>query len=99
MRAKREYRDRGDTAVAVLDTLVDRGREGMTVFELRSEVEADIDAIEGALEELHDDGLIEAQRDGERTRFQPKERVIPEVTEEGDETEGIVDRLRDRLPL
>ena len=43
MQAKREYRDRDDTEVAVLDALVDRTEEGMTVFELRTDVEVDIE--------------------------------------------------------
>ena len=46
MRAKREYRDRDETEVAVLDALADRKDEGMTVFELRSRVDVDIDELE-----------------------------------------------------
>ena len=41
MRAKPEFRDRDDTEVAVLDALADRRDEGMTVFELRSEVDVE----------------------------------------------------------
>ncbi|MEF8883229.1 MAG: DUF6432 family protein, partial [Halapricum sp.] len=49
MQAKPEYRDRDDTEVAVLDALADRGEDGMTVFELRSHVDLDIDDLESAL--------------------------------------------------
>jgi aminomethyltransferase len=62
MRAKRAFRDRDDDQVAVLDALVDRGEEGMTVLELRAAVDADIEAIETALSALKRDGLIDLGR-------------------------------------
>jgi len=52
MRVKPAYRDRDETEVAVLDALADRREEGMTVFEIRSRVDVDIDRLEDALAEL-----------------------------------------------
>jgi DNA-binding transcriptional ArsR family regulator len=98
MRAKPEYRDRDDEQVAVLDALVDRGREGMTVFEIRSRADVDIDDLESALSELKAAGLIEVEHVDERTIFKPDERVIPEPGEP-DEDESFVEWLRDRLPF
>jgi len=97
MRAKREFRDRADTEVAVLDALVDR-QDGMTVFELRSHVAVGIDDLEDALAALKADGLIEADNDGERTRIKPDDRVMPEPGEEEAE-ESLFDEIRDRLGL
>jgi DNA-binding transcriptional ArsR family regulator len=67
MRAKPEYRNRDGTEVAVLDALADHPEEGMTVFELRTHVDEDIDTLEDALAALKDDGLIEASENGQRT--------------------------------
>jgi len=52
MQAKREYRDRDETEVAVFSTRSSTGRTGMTVFELRSHVDAGIDDFEAALGSL-----------------------------------------------
>ncbi|WP_227352695.1 DUF6432 family protein [Haladaptatus salinisoli] len=98
MKAKREYRRRADIEVRVLDALVDRSEEGMTVFELRSHVEADIDDLEAALANLKEDDLINAKTENGRTRIKPDERVIPDPDEQGEEP-SIVDRIIDRLPL
>lgn len=95
MRAKPEYRDRDDTEVAVLDALADRREEGMTVFELRSRVEVDIDTLEGALGELKDDGLIEVTDEGERTVIVPEDGVVGPV--DPNDEESVVDWVRDRL--
>lgn len=97
MRAKREYRNRDGTEVAVLDTLVGHG-EGMTVFELRTRVEVEIDALEEALAGLKDDDLITTTREGGRMVIRPADRVVPDVDDE-DEEESFVDRLRGRLPF
>ena len=97
MRAKPEFRDRDDTEVAVLDALADRRDEGMTVFELRSQVDADIDALEDALSDLKADGLIEVTDEGERTVILPEDGVVGPV-DPGDE-ESVVDWVRDRLPF
>ena len=96
MKAKREFRDRADTEVAVLDALVDR-RDGMTVFELRSHVAVGINDLEDALAALKADGLIEVD-DGERTLIKPDDRVVPEPGEQDTEA-SVFDRLRERLGL
>ena len=97
MKAKREFRDRDETEVAVLDALVDR-RDGMTVFELRSHVAVGIDDLEDALSSLKADGLIKADDDGERTRIKPDDRVVPEPGAQ-DTEESFFDQLRERLGL
>lgn len=98
MRAKRAYRDRGEVEVAVLDALVDRGKEGMTVLELRTAVDADIEAIETALSSLKRDGLIEVATDDGETLLRPDDRVVPDPEAEPEEP-SLVDWLRERLPF
>jgi len=98
MQAKREYRDRDGTQVAVLDALVDRHEEGMTVFELRSHTDVDIDGIEAALAELKSAGLIAVEKESGTTRIYPDDRVVPDPTEEPEE-QSWLERLFDRLPL
>jgi predicted transcriptional regulator len=97
MKAKREFRDREDVEVAVLDALVDRGGEGMTVFELRAAVDEDIDTLEDALGRLKDDSLISVERDDGRTVVLPDDRVVPDPSERPDDDEGLFDAIRDRL--
>ncbi len=98
MAAKREFRDRNDAEVAVLDALVDRGKEGMTVLELRAAVDTDIDRIEAALSALKDDGLIGAEHEGDRVLIYPDDRVVPEPGADADER-SMIDALRDRIGL
>lgn len=98
MKARRAYRNRREVEVAVLDALVDRGEEGMTVLELRTAVDADIDRIETALTELKRDGLIAVDDSSEDTVIKPDDRVIPEPGEEPPEP-SIIDELRKRLPF
>ena len=98
MKAKRAYRDRDGVAVAVLDALVERGQEGMTVLELRTAVDADIGEIEDALTVLKRDDLISVEESRGSTVIKPDDRVFPEPGEEQDEP-SLVDRIRDRLPL
>jgi hypothetical protein len=97
MRAKPEYRDRGETEVAVLDALADRADEGMTVFELRSRVDIDIDRLEDALADLKADDLIEVDNDGNRTVIMPDAEAVG--TPDPDDDPGLLDRLRRRLPF
>jgi predicted transcriptional regulator len=97
MRAKPEYRDRDDTEVAVLDALADRAEEGMTVFELRTRVDVDIDTLEDALAALKDDDLIEAEDGDQRTLIVPEDHAIGQP--EPDEGGTIVDAIRRRLPF
>jgi len=97
MRAKPEYRDRDGTEVAVLDALADRAEEGMTVFELRTRVDEDIDTLEDALAALKDDDLIEVADGDERTLIRPDEDVVGPVAP--DENHGFLEELRRRLPF
>jgi DNA-binding transcriptional ArsR family regulator len=97
MRAKPEFRDRDDTEVAVLDALADRREEGMTVFELRSRVDVDIDQLETALAALKEDDLIEATDEGQRTVIVPEDGVVGPV--DPDDEGSLVDDIRDRLPF
>jgi ribosome assembly protein YihI (activator of Der GTPase) len=97
MQARREFRDRPDTEVAVLDALVDRQDAGMTVLELRAHVDADIDGIEDALTSLNEAGLIHATDDGSRTRIAVDDAVVPDGDHEPEYT--LVDRIREKLKL
>ncbi|MFB6195959.1 MAG: DUF6432 family protein [Haloplanus sp.] len=99
MKAKREFRDREDVEVAILDALVDRGGEGMTVFELRAAVDEDIDTLEAALADLKDDSLISVESDEGRMVVLPDDRVVPEPGEAPDDEQGLFDAVRDRLGL
>jgi len=99
MAAKPEYRDRPDVEVALLDALVDRGDEGMTVLELRAAVDADIDAIEEALSALKSDSLITVENN-ERVRVYPHDRVVPDPDAPAeDPSETLIDTIRDRFGL
>jgi hypothetical protein len=98
MRAKREFRDRPDTQVRILDALVDRREEGLTVLELRSRVDTEIDGIEEALSELKTAGLIEVDAGVERTVIRPAPQVIPEEDTEHHEV-SLYEKLRRRLPF
>ena len=99
MRAKPEYRNRERTQVAVLDALVDRADEGMTVFELRAAVEVDIDDLEAALATLTDDGLIDVESTQGRTVIKPADRVVPDQPTNDENSRSIGDWLRERLPF
>lgn len=99
MRAKPEFRNRDEDQVAVLDALVDRGREGMTLFELRSVADVDIDELESALADLKDAGLIDVEHADKRTVFKPNERVIPDPDDEDEDDESFFEWVRDRLPF
>ncbi|WP_224332930.1 DUF6432 family protein [Haloprofundus halobius] len=99
MRAKREYRNRGDVEVAVLDALVDRADDGMTVLELRAAVDADIDTLESALAELKEDNLITVDQTEERVRIMPADHVVPDTDEAADADRSLLDAVRDRLGL
>jgi len=98
MRTKREFRDRPDAEVRILDALVDRREEGMTVLELRSRVDTDIDGIEAALESLKADGLIVVDAGESRTVIRPAGRAIPD-REPQDDDRSFFERVRRRLPF
>jgi DNA-binding transcriptional ArsR family regulator len=98
MQAKREYRDRDETDVAVLDALVDRTEEGMTVFELRAGVDVDIDELEASLAELKAAGLITVENDDGPMRIYPDSRVIPEGdADESIDQSSLLDVVREKL--
>ncbi len=98
MAAKPKYRDRPDVEVALLDALVDRGDEGMTVLELRAAVDADIDAIEEGLSTLKADSLIVVESD-DHVRVYAHERVVPDPDAVDDASASLVDAIRDRIGL
>ncbi|MCU4751003.1 DUF6432 family protein [Halobacteria archaeon AArc-curdl1] len=100
MRAKQEYRNRPETEVMVLDVLVNRSENGMSVFELRATVSVEIDSLEEALASLKDDGLIVVESPATSTRamIKPAERVIPDEADlDSDAT--LLEQLRERFPL
>lgn len=99
MKARPEFRDRDEVQVEVLDALVARAEEGMTVFELRAHVEVDIDSLEHALETLKQDGLIDVEESGEAVRIRPDDRVVPNPGEEPTDEYSLLDTIRDRLGL
>jgi hypothetical protein len=99
MRARREFRNRDAVDVAVLDALVERREDGMTVFELRSQVQADIDEIEAALARLKQDGLIAVDDADERAVILPSDRVVPDAPGEGERQPSILEQIRERLPF
>ena len=99
MRARREFRDRRDVEVEILDALVDRADEGMTVFEVRAAVDIDIDDIEAALAALKQDGLISVEDGDDRVVILVDDRVVPDPDAERHEEQGYLDALRERFGL
>ncbi|XVH30458.1 DUF6432 family protein [Haloferacaceae archaeon DSL9] len=97
MGAKREYRNRPRVEVVVLDALVERADEGMTVLELRAVVDADIDSIETALSNLKDDGLITVENEGSNLLIMPADHVVPAPGEERPDESGLIGSIRDRF--
>lgn len=97
MRAKREFRDRQRTQVAVLDALVNRAEDGMTVFELRAAVSVEIDELEESLAALKEDSLIEVDDRGSRTVIKPDDRVVPADADDADDS--LTDWVRERMPF
>ncbi|WP_396610780.1 DUF6432 family protein [Haloferax sp. S1W] len=99
MRARREFRNRRDIEVAVLDALVDRHEDGMTVFELRAAVDSDIDTIEDALSALKSENLIVVEEDQQGVLIHPDDRVVPDPGENVEADESLLDRVRQRFGL
>ncbi|AKH96874.1 DUF6432 family protein [Halanaeroarchaeum sulfurireducens] len=95
MSIRRELRQRDDVEVTILDALADRREEGMTVFELRSHVDVDIDELERGLANLKSDGLVDAESNGHRTVILVDDRAIPDepVTEDASILDAILERL------
>lgn len=99
MAAKPEYRDRDEVEVGVLDALVDRAEDGMTVLELRAAVDADIDRLETALGELKDDDLIRVEQGDSRVTIYPADEVVPDPGEAPENDQSLLDAIRDRIGL
>lgn len=97
MGPNRPFGHRDDSEIAILEALVNRQHDGLTVLELRSHTDVDIDELERALQALQHDGLIQVTQNGGRTVIYPDESVIPDRAE-GDER-SILDALLDRLPF
>ncbi|KYH27600.1 hypothetical protein HAPAU_02680 [Halalkalicoccus paucihalophilus] len=97
MGAKRAYRNRTDSEVAVLDALIERPEGGMTVLELRTRTDVTIDELETALGNLKRADLISVEKNGDRTVILPDESVVPDP--ERKEEPSIIERIRDRLPF
>ncbi len=100
MPAKGESQSRDEIETAILRALVDRSDDGMTIFELRSHVEADIDEIEAALTRLKDDGSIVVEsRSGstDQTVIKPTDAVLPDDSTV--EHTSLLDRVREWLPF
>ena len=93
--ARSEYRDRDGVEVSLLDTLVAHADDGMTVFDLRAMVDADIDRIETALEELKADELIDVRRENGSVFIYPADRVVPDPDADPDDEPGLFDRIRE----
>lgn len=96
MRLRREHRDRDETEVEVLQALADRHEEGMTLFEMRSVVDTDIDGLERALSGLQESGLVAVEENGERTVFVIGSSAI-EAENGPDVEESFVGWLKGRL--
>jgi ribosome assembly protein YihI (activator of Der GTPase) len=94
MPARAEFRDRDAVEVEILDALVGRAEDGMTVLELRSHVDADIDRIETALTTLKEEGLIQVEEADERVCLYPDDRVVPDPGENPEEDLGLLDTIR-----
>jgi len=97
MQLKPEYRDRDAAEVAVLEALVERAEEGMTVLEIRSRADVDIDRLETALADLKADDLIDVTEEDDRTIIRPDDAVLGSETD--DEPGSLVDRVREKFPL
>lgn len=92
----RDYRDRDEEEVTILDALCDRPDSGMTIFELRSRVDVDIETLEPALNNLREDGLIEVDYGEDRSVIRPDDSVMPENDQQSG-PDGWVGRIRRRL--
>lgn len=98
MGIRHQYEDRDEVEVAILEALVDRHEAGMTVFELRTRVEVDIETLEPALNNLREDGLITIDYGEDRSVIRPKERVLPSENQNPDDPgilESIIGRIRE----
>lgn len=98
MTAKREVSHDDATKDAIIDALVERGTDGMTVLELRAYVDADINDIESSLTDLKNDNLIAVTNEDGATRIKPEDKVIPN-SDDPWTSDSIIDRLREYFPF
>jgi DNA-binding transcriptional ArsR family regulator len=99
MAIRPEHRDRDEVELGVLSALADRAGEGMTVFELRAAVDADIDRLEPALADLKEAGLIEVEQTDSRTVLYPADEVVLDPENPPDQEPSVLDVIRERLGL
>ena len=97
MQLRPEHRNRSETQQAVLEALADRHAEGMTLFELRSITDSNIDQLETALSSLQESGLVAVEDDGERTVFVVASAAIEAETDSGEEEPGFIEWVRGLL--
>lgn len=94
---KPEYRDRDEVEAAVLGALSARADDGMTVFEVRAAVDADIDRLEVALSDLKADDLIRTEQKRDRVIIYPADHIVADPGEDTNDEPSIVDAIRDRF--
>lgn len=99
MAVKPEYRGRDEVELAILGALSARADDGMTVFEVRAAVDADIDRLEVALSDLKSAELITTERRADRVVIYPADRVVADPGETQSDDPGIVESIRDRFGL
>jgi len=97
MAIRPEHRDRDEVEFGVLSALADRADEGMTVLELRAAVDADIDRLEPALGDLKEAGLIEVERDDDRTVLYPADEVVVGPDDAVEDDPGWIEIIRRRF--
>jgi predicted transcriptional regulator len=97
MAIRPEHRDRDEVELGVLSALADRAGEGMTVFELRAAVDADIDRLEPALGELKAAGLIEVEQEDDRTVIYPADEAVIDPENPPDDDPSVLDIIRERF--
>lgn len=102
----RVHRDREyEEDVEILEALVGRSDEGMTVLELRAAVDADIDTIEARLPELKREGLIVVEQQDNAAVIRPDESVVPDTDKAPDDDsvfeklDTVIDKIRERIRL
>lgn len=98
MTAKRELSQDDSTKDAIINALVERGTDGMTVLELRAYVDADINDIESSLTDLKNADLIAVTNEDGATRIKPDDKVIPDEEKQW-ANESLLDRLREYFPF
>lgn len=84
-----------DVETAILAALRERADEGLTIFELRHRVPADIDTIESCLEGLKARDLIETERSEGRLTIRPTDAGMQHI-DRGDDGSWF-ERIRQRL--